>query len=148
MKWSKIYHTGLTYKRSDKDVVMSYASDNGYYIKVNREKNRVLGYSVYNQNTFIKSFRTLQEAKDAVEQVSNTGSSKLYDKGYMQNLVNKAKKAYKDKDLKSAGTYWNKIYDACPEPMTRQDYEEHNKYMRQFTNEEVYAITDYLKGRF
>ena len=147
MKWSKIYHTGLNYKRSDKDVVMSYASDNGYYIKVNRENTKVLGYSVYNQNTFIKSFRTLQEAKNAVEQASNTGTSKLYDTKYMQSLVNRAKKAYKDRDLKSAGIYWTKIYEACPETMTMQDFEEHDKYMRQFTNEEVYTITDYLKGR-
>ena len=72
-----------------------------------------------------------------------------------QNLVDKCKKAYKEKDLTSAYEFWGKIYDILDERLNKFDiendeernkcYQEFNKYMKQFTDDEVYTITDYGK---
>lgn len=72
-----------------------------------------------------------------------------------QNLVDKCKKAYKEKDLTSAYKFWEKIYDILDERLNKFDiendeernkcYQEFNKYMKQFTDDEVYTITDYGK---
>ena len=65
----------------------------------------------------------------------------------MQNLVDKCKQAYANKNLEEAGKYWGKIYDVVPSPSEHIDFKLHQNYMKQFTNEEVYGITDYLKKK-
>lgn len=74
-----------------------------------------------------------------------------------QDLVDKCKKAYKEKDLTSAYEYWEKIYDILDERLNKFDitndeernkcYQEFNKYIKQFTDDEVYTITDYGKQK-
>ena len=150
MTWNKLYTSGNAYKTSETDEVKAYYNELGYKIVVQRDKSKVLGYSLYDpRNKFIQSYKYLDSAKAEVQTLCTPQpKAKLYDKTYMQTLVNKARSAYRQGNLKEAGTYWGKIYEACPEPMTKQDYQVHNMYMRQFTNTEVYAITDYLKERY
>lgn len=74
-----------------------------------------------------------------------------------QELVNKCKQAYKENNLTSAYEFWRKIYDILDERLSKFDikndeernkcYEEFNKYMKQFTNQEVYDITDFGKQK-
>ena len=71
-----------------------------------------------------------------------------------QKLVDECKKAYADNDLSKAWTLWEQINDIL---LTLDEFEEddkvnrhfvwetYDKYMKQFTNEEVYGITDYGK---
>lgn len=69
----------------------------------------------------------------------------------MNNLVKKCKEAYRSNNLDLAGKYWNEIYEKYA-PSIKEDektryekYEKLNKLMSDFTDEEVYDITDYLK---
>lgn len=78
---------------------------------------------------------------------NNCEGHKLADAVYMQGIISKAKQAYAEKRLDDAGKYWHKIYDAMPNQAEPIDYKLHQNYMRQFTNEEVYGITDYLKKK-
>lgn len=74
-----------------------------------------------------------------------------------QELVNKCKQAYKENDLTSAYEFWKKIYNVLDEKLSQFDinndnerykcYEEFNKYISQFDNQEVYDITDYGKQK-
>lgn len=71
-----------------------------------------------------------------------------------QKLVDECKKAYADNDLSKAWTLWEQINDIL---LTLDEFKEddkvnrhfvwetYDKYMKQFTNEEVYGITDYGK---
>lgn len=73
-----------------------------------------------------------------------------------QKLVDECKKAYADNDLSKAWTLWEQINDIL---LTLGEFEEddkvnrhfvwetYDKYMKQFTNEEVYGITDYGKRK-
>lgn len=72
-----------------------------------------------------------------------------------QNLVELCKQAYNKSDLSSAYKYWEMIYEVLDKKLGKIDinneekrfkcYEEYNNYMEQFTDKEVYDITDYGK---
>ena len=71
-----------------------------------------------------------------------------------QKLVDECKKAYADNDLNKAWTLWEQINDmllildsfnADDKKNRHFVWETYDKYMKQFTNEEVYGITDYGK---
>ena len=73
-----------------------------------------------------------------------------------QELVDKCKKAYADKDLKLAWQLWEelgKIIDKLDEIDIKDDekrnaiFEEYHSYTKQFTDEEVFGITDYGKQK-
>ena len=74
-----------------------------------------------------------------------------------QNLVELCKQAYNKKDLSSAYKYWEMIYEVLDKKLKNIDinneeerfkcYEEYNSYMKQFTDKEVYDITDYGKTK-
>lgn len=72
-----------------------------------------------------------------------------------QETIDKCKKAYKEHNLNLANQYWEKLYEILDSKLEnannledRQNvYSEHFKYMQQFTNEEVYKITDYGKEK-
>lgn len=73
-----------------------------------------------------------------------------------QKLVDECKKAYADNDLNKAWTLWEQISDILlnldnfkeNDKINRQFvWETYDKYMKQFTNEEVYGITDYGKRK-
>ena len=74
-----------------------------------------------------------------------------------QNLVELCKQAYNKNDLSSAYKYWEMIYEVLDKKLSKIDinnkedrfkcYEEYNNYMKQFTNKEVYDITDYGKAK-
>lgn len=74
-----------------------------------------------------------------------------------QNLVKLCKQAYSKKDLSSAYKYWEMIYEVLDKKLKNIDinneeerfkcYKEYNDYMKQFTNKEVYDITDYGKAK-
>lgn len=69
------------------------------------------------------------------------------------DLVNLCKEAYRNNDLDLAGKYWNQIYEKYA-PSIKEDektryekYEKLNELMSNFTDEEVYKITDYLREK-
>lgn len=72
-----------------------------------------------------------------------------------QELVDKCKKAYKNHDMEKAYQYWSDIHDLLDEKLNKFDkyddtnrhkcYQEFHDYMQQFTDEEVYKITDYCR---
>lgn len=74
-----------------------------------------------------------------------------------QELVNACKKAYADKDMNKALEYWEKMYDLLDEKKSKFDktdekniyacFSEFDSYMKQFTDDEVYTITDYGKEK-
>lgn len=74
-----------------------------------------------------------------------------------QNLVELCKQAYNKNDLSSAYKYWEMIYEVLDKKLGKIDinnekdrfkcYEEYNNYMKQFTNKEVYDITDYGRAK-
>lgn len=74
-----------------------------------------------------------------------------------QNLVELCKQAYNKSDLSSAYKYWEMIYEVLDKKLSKIDinneedrfkcYEEYNSYMKQFTDKEVYDITDYGKAK-
>lgn len=74
-----------------------------------------------------------------------------------QNLVELCKQAYNKNDLSSAYKYWEMIYEVLDKKLGKIDinneverfkcYEEYNNYMKQFTDKEVYDITDYGKAK-
>lgn len=74
-----------------------------------------------------------------------------------QELVNVCKKAYADKDMNLAYKFWCDIHDILDKKLDEFDkYDEENRfkcykefqdYMKQFTDDEVYRITDYSKQK-
>lgn len=74
-----------------------------------------------------------------------------------QELVNKCKKAYKDNILGLSYKYWCDIHDILDKRLNEFDlyddenrykcYQEFNNYIKQFTDEEVFRITDYGKQK-
>lgn len=72
-----------------------------------------------------------------------------------QNLIKLCKQTYNKKDLSSAYKYWEMIYEVLDKKLNNIDinneeerfkcYKEYNDYMKQFTDDEVYTITDYGK---
>ena len=74
-----------------------------------------------------------------------------------QELVNACKKAYTDKDMGLAEKFWCDIHDLLQEKLDKFDkyddenrhkcYQEFHDYMQQFTDDEVYTITDYGKQK-
>lgn len=66
-----------------------------------------------------------------------------------QELVDKCKKAYADRNLELADKYWCEIFDVLDKKLKNNEedkfniYQEFHTYMEQFTDNEVYAITDY-----
>ena len=72
-----------------------------------------------------------------------------------QELVNKCKQAYKDKNLRNAWKYWEEIYNISDKKLDNLDLtddkqrldvlKECQKYINQFTDDEVYEITNYGK---
>lgn len=74
-----------------------------------------------------------------------------------QNLIKLCKQAYNKKDLSSAYKYWEMIYEVLDKKLNNIDinneeerfkcYKEYNDYMKQFTDKEVYDITDYGKAK-
>lgn len=74
-----------------------------------------------------------------------------------QELVNKCKKYFADKDIKNAYKVWCDIhdlldknlnaFDKCDDENRYKCYQEFHDYMQQFTDDEVYKITDYGKTK-
>lgn len=74
-----------------------------------------------------------------------------------QELVNKCKKAYKENILGLSYKYWCDIHDILDKRLNEFDlyddenrykcYQEFNNYIKQFTDEEVFRITDYGKQK-
>lgn len=74
-----------------------------------------------------------------------------------QELVDKCKKAYADKDINKALEYWCDIHDLLDNKLNEFDkyddenrhkcYQEYYNFMQQFTDDEVYTITDYGKEK-
>lgn len=72
-----------------------------------------------------------------------------------QELIDACKNAYAEKSLNGAYRYWEKIHnlltsklDVCQNEKERfETYKEFHQYMEQFTDDEVYDITDYGKAR-
>lgn len=74
-----------------------------------------------------------------------------------QELVDKCKKAYIDKDMNLAYKFWCDIHDLLDKNLDEFDkydeenrhkcYQEFHDYMQQFTDDEVYKITDYGKEK-
>ena len=74
-----------------------------------------------------------------------------------QELVNACKKAYADKDMNKANELWCAIHDLLDKNLNEFDkyddenrhkcYQEFHDYMQQFTDDEVYSITDYGKAK-
>lgn len=71
-------------------------------------------------------------------------------------LVEKCKQAIKDNELDKAGKYWNQIFEKyCPSAeivkadskKANEMYENFNKLMENFTDKEVYTVTDYLREK-
>ena len=72
-----------------------------------------------------------------------------------QELIDKCKKAYKDNILGLSYKYWCDSYDILDKRLSEFDlyddenrykcYQEFNNYIKQFTDEEVFRITDYGK---
>lgn len=72
-----------------------------------------------------------------------------------QELVDKCKQAYENNNLKLAYKYWCDIFDTTLDELdkcgrdddikTYKIWSKHNEYLKQFTNEQVYAITDFGK---
>lgn len=76
----------------------------------------------------------------------------------MEKLVNECKEAFKSGDLETASKLWNelyKMYAPTPEELKNNpDSEEINKKMNyfansmnNFTDNEVYKITEYIKSK-
>ena len=74
-----------------------------------------------------------------------------------QELVDKCKKAYIDKDMNLTYKFWCDIHDLLDKNLDEFDkydeenrhkcYQEFHDYMQQFTDDEVYKITDYGKEK-
>lgn len=74
-----------------------------------------------------------------------------------QELVDKCKKAYADKDMDLAYKFWCDIHDLLDNKLNEFDkydddnrhkcYQEYHDFMQQFTDDEVYTITDYGKEK-
>lgn len=74
-----------------------------------------------------------------------------------QELVNACKKAYAENKMSVAYDYWCKMYDLLDEKQNEFDktddinrfkcFSEFDDYMKQFTDDEVYSITDYGKAK-
>lgn len=74
-----------------------------------------------------------------------------------QELVNKCKKYFADKDMENAYKIWCDIhdlldknlnaFDKCDDENRYKCYQEFHDYMQQFTDDEVYSITDYGKAK-
>lgn len=73
-----------------------------------------------------------------------------------QELVDKCRKAYADKNLELAWKLWEDIHtiiceldtiDIADDEKRKAVWEKYHSYMEQFTNDEVYGITDYGKQK-
>lgn len=74
-----------------------------------------------------------------------------------QEIVNACKSAYKNKDMGLAYKFWCDIHDLLNKKLDEFDktddenrhkcYQEFHDYMKQFTDDEVYSITDYGKEK-
>ncbi len=74
-----------------------------------------------------------------------------------QELIDKCKKAYTDKDMDLAYKFWCDIHDLLDNKLNEFDkyddenrhkcYQEYHDFMQQFTDDEVYTITDYGKEK-
>lgn len=72
-----------------------------------------------------------------------------------QELIDLCKGAYNSGNLSSAYKYWEMIYGVLDKKLSKIDkhnkveiqerYDEFNEYMNQFSDKEVYDITDYGK---
>lgn len=62
----------------------------------------------------------------------------------IKTYIDNAKKSYKEKNLSEAVRYWNYIYDEF-ENINKDNFLELREAMSQFTDEEVFAITDCYK---
>ena len=60
----------------------------------------------------------------------------------IKDFVNKSREAFSQGDMKTALGYWIYIYDEFDKS---EDFLELREAMSKFTDEEVYAITDYYK---
>ena len=75
-----------------------------------------------------------------------------------QAIVNKCTDAFAKGNIELASEYWCKLYDKLEREeakLDKDDYEGKHLlfrkfavYMRQFTDKEVYTITDYLKEKY
>lgn len=75
-----------------------------------------------------------------------------------QKLIDLCKGAYNSGDLSSAWEYWKMIYGLLDRKLSKIDkgdqtkitefFNEYHSYMEQFTDEEVYDITDYGKEQY
>lgn len=75
-----------------------------------------------------------------------------------QELIDLCKGAYNSGNLSSACEYWEMIYGVLDKKLSKIDrynkaerqecYNEFNEYMKQFSDKEVYDITDYDKEQY
>lgn len=74
---------------------------------------------------------------------------KKYTKDCLQELVNKTKEFYKNKDLDRASIKWNEIYDFIDEVTKDNTFFDKNELLQptfdQFSDKEVYDITDNIR---
>lgn len=67
-----------------------------------------------------------------------------------QELIDLCKQAYNNKDLSSAYEFYKQLYQAFNKKLSitldkQECYQEYFKALEQFTNEQIYKITDYGK---
>lgn len=94
-----------------------------------------------------------KEITKRIESIIENMESNL--KEQYQNLVDDCKKAYREKNIVLANDLWNKLFDLTFDFVDNTDDENkkterffiHNYFVDKFTNEEVYAITDYGKRK-
>ena len=88
----------------------------------------------------------LNESKNSVERNSEA-----------KNLVELAKKYFKDGDMENAGKTWCMIYDLYEDMHNEDAHTEKERFelftdfqeiMGSFTDDEVFGITDYLKSKY
>lgn len=69
------------------------------------------------------------------------------------DLIQKCKQAIRDNDLESASKYWQKIFEVyAPDLKEDEEIREQKaaklfELMGNFTDAEVYKVTDYLKSK-
>ena len=75
-----------------------------------------------------------------------------------QTIINKCKEAFHNNNLELASKYWCKMHNKLKREEAKLDKDDYEgkrllflkfaEYLTQFTNEEVYTITDYLKEKY
>jgi hypothetical protein len=135
MNFKKIYMSGATTPQSDRDFVKLYVSDTDYSIlciRQNMFRKEVDRYDVYYRNRVIGYYNNLADAKTHIENLC--GCKNTYDKVYIQDLVNRTKRAIKKNDIINARKYYQMLIAEQLNPQVK------NMYVSQFTNNEIQQL--------